>query len=139
MPWKESRVVDERLKFIAEVLKGEEFPLSSIGRLGISKLSIKGMRPGFTHERIEPGKPTQNGRHERLHRLCKRTAISPAETLAPQRERSARFTKTFNHNRPHQALGMHTPALHISSSSRKYPAALDYSTDDERHVVRHAA
>ena len=58
-------------------------PFSSISGLGISKLSVKWMRLGITHERIEPGKPTQNGRHERLHRTLKEdTASPPANSLA---------------------------------------------------------
>jgi len=51
-------------------------PFSSISGLGISKLSVKWMRLGIVHERIEPGKPTQNGRHERLHRTLKDVIVA---------------------------------------------------------------
>lgn len=64
-----------------------ETPFSSISGLGINKLSVKWVRPGTVHETTEPGKPTQNGRHERLHRTLKEdTASSPAQSLAKQRE-----------------------------------------------------
>lgn len=112
-------------------------PFSSISGLGISKLSIKWMQLGITHERIEPGKPTQNGRHERLHRTLKEdTATLPADSLLLQRERFEHFMKSFNRERPHQALGMRTPASIYSPSERRYPAALDLITYDERHIVR---
>ncbi len=112
-------------------------PFSSISGLGISKLSVKWMRLGITHERIEPGKPTQNGRHERLHRTLKEdTATPPAESLLSQCERFEHVTKSFNGERPHQALGMLTPAAVYSRSERHYPAALDLLTYDGRHIVR---
>ncbi len=86
-------------------------PFSSISGLGISKLSVKWMRLGIVHERIEPGKPTQNGRHERLHRTLKEdTASPPAQSLAEQRQRFTTFQHCFNEVRPHQALLMQTPA-----------------------------
>jgi hypothetical protein len=110
-------------------------PFSSISGLRISKLSIKWMRLGITHERIEPGTPTQNGRHERQHRTLKEdTATPPAESLLLQCERLENFTKSFNGERPHQALGMRTPASVYSQSERRYRAALDLITYDERHI-----
>ena len=85
-------------------------PFSSISGLGISKLSIKWMQLGIVHERIEPGKPNQNGRHERMHRTLKEdTAAPPAPTLRLQQARFDRFMTVFNNERPHQALGMLTP------------------------------
>ncbi len=112
-------------------------PFSSISGLGISKLSIKWMQLGITHERIEPGKPTQNGRHERLHRTLKEDAATPpAHSLSLQRQRFEHFTKSFNSERPHQALGMRTPASVYSPSERPYPAAQDLITYDNRHIVR---
>ncbi len=112
-------------------------PFSSISGLGISKLSIKWMRLGIIHERIEPGKPTQNGTHERMHRTLKEdTASPPAPSLAIQRERFMAFQYCFNEQRPHQALRMQTPACLYHPSARLFPESLDEIRYDEHHVVR---
>lgn len=112
-------------------------PFSSISGLGISKLSVKWMRLGIVHERIEPGKPTQNGRHERMHRTLKEdTAPPPAQSLAKQRERFIAFQRCFNEQRPHQALLMQTPGSLYQTSIRAFPDLLDEISYDERHIVR---
>lgn len=134
------RICDELMKKFGmpeRIRTDNGTPFSSISGLGISKLSIKWMRLGITHERIEPGKPTQNGRHERLHRTLKEdTATPPARSLSLQRERFEHFARSFNSERPHQALGMLTPASVYSPSERLYPEALDLITYDKRHIVR---
>jgi transposase InsO family protein len=57
-------------------------PFATMGLLGLSKLSIKWLKLGIVHERIDPGEPQQNGRHERMHRtLKKETATPPAFTF----------------------------------------------------------
>jgi len=98
-------------------------PFSSISGLGISKLSLKWVRLGIVHERIEPGRPTQKGRHERLHRTLKEnTALPPAHSLASQkRERFLSFQHCFDKQRPHQALLMQTPASVHLTSMRAFP------------------
>jgi len=54
-------------------------PFAGAGLLGLSKLSLGWMKLGIVHERIQPGRPQQNGRHERMHRTLKEdTAKSPA-------------------------------------------------------------
>lgn len=112
-------------------------PFSSVSGLGISKLSVKWMRLSIVHERIEPGKPTQNGRHERLHRTLKEdTASPPAESLVEQRDRFVAFQRCFNEERPHQALLMQTPASLYRSSARVFPDSLDEISYDGRHITR---
>ncbi len=112
-------------------------PFSSISGLGISKLSIKWMQLGIVHERIDPGKPTQNGRHERMHRTLKEdTASPPAPTLLAQQGRFEEFTVSFNRERPHQALGMKTPLSMYSPSEKAFPAKLDAITYQEPYIVR---
>ncbi len=112
-------------------------PFSSKSGLGISKLSVKWMRLCIVHERIEPGKPTQNGRHERLHRTLKEdTASPPAESLVEQRARFVAFQRCFNEERPHQALLMQTPASLYRSSARLFPGSLDRISYDGRHITR---
>jgi putative transposase len=62
-------------------------------------------------ERITPGHPEQNGRHERMHLTLKETATRPAAAnVFQQQARFEDFIEEFNRERPHQALGMKTPA-----------------------------
>jgi transposase InsO family protein len=97
-------------------------PFSSVSGLGISKLSVKWMRLGIVHERIEPGKPTQNGRHERLHRTLKEDTVSPpAQSLAKQRERFIAFQRCFNEERPHQALLMQNSCFALPNKHASLP------------------
>ncbi len=100
-------------------------PFASTGAGGLSTLSLWWIKLGITPERIEPGKPQQNGRHERMHRTLKaETANPPAANLAAQQTRFECFRQTFNVERPHEALQMRTPASLYRSSLRSYPCAL---------------
>ena len=94
------------------------------------------MRP----ERIDPGEPTQNGRHERLHRTLREDAIDPpAATLAEQQARFDAFRAVYNHERPHEALDLATPASIYRASDRAYPCAPrepDYPNDCAVRRVR---
>jgi hypothetical protein len=91
-------------------------------------------------ERIEPGKPQQNGRHERLHRTVKQdTANPPAADLRAQQRRFDRFRRMFNEERPHEALGQQTPASHYRPAQRVYCGRLvepDYPADYQVRRVR---
>jgi putative transposase len=88
-------------------------------------LSVWWLRLGITPERIEPGHPEQNGRHERMHRTLKSEVASPpaASMIAQQRDFD-RFRRVFNTERPHEALGMKTPASRYTSSRRAMPERL---------------
>ena len=68
------------------------------------------MKLGIVHERIQPGRPQQNGRHERMHRTLKEdTAKPPARTVTAQQKKFDRFRLVFNFERPHEALANETP------------------------------
>ena len=98
-------------------------PFCSITIGGLSRLSVWWMKLGIVHQRIQRGKPQQNGRHERMHRTLKaETARPPAQDLRHQQERFDRFRKEYNLERPHEALGMKTPASVWRPSSRPLPA-----------------
>jgi len=77
----------------------------------LSKLAVWWLRPGMGMERIQPGHPQPNGRHERMHLTLKKEATKPAglNFLQPQ-VRFDDFMEIFNNERPHQALGMKCPA-----------------------------
>ena len=86
-------------------------PFSSRGLGGLSRLSYWWIRLGIHPERIEPGHPEQNGRHERMHKTLKdHTAKPPAKTLAQQQQRFNGFCVEYNEYRPHEALEMRTPS-----------------------------
>ena len=115
-------------------------PFASVGAGGLSQLSVWWIKLGIRPERIEPGKPQQNGRLERLHRTLKaETAAPPAATLAEQQRRFDEFRAVYNNERPHEALDFATPASLYRASERSYPCALrepDYPDDAAVRRVR---
>jgi transposase InsO family protein len=116
-------------------------PFASRGAGGLSRLSVKLIKAGVMPERIAPGKPQQNGRHERMHlTLLQEVANPPANSLREQRKRLRDFQRSYNEERPHQALDNATPAERYQASPRRFDGILrepDY--DDDRMVrrVRH--
>lgn len=100
-------------------------PFCSVGLCGLSRLSVWWMKMGIIHQRILPGKPQQNGRHERMHRTLKaETTRPPAHNLEKQQDRFAQFCKEYNEFRPHEALGMQTPSSIWIPSHRAMPKRL---------------
>jgi putative transposase len=118
---------------------GPPFATTAMG--GLSKLAIRLIKAGIVPERIEPGKPQQNGRHERFHLTLKRETASPPAASGPaQQRRFNAFCKTYNEERPHEALGQTPPAQHYAASPRRYSGRLrepDYPDDAEVRRVRH--
>lgn len=100
---------------------GPPFASNALG--GLSRLSVWWIKLGIVPERIEPGKPQQNGRHERMHRtLGQETARPPASNLRAQQRRFNAFRQEFNEIRPHEALALDTPGSQYQISPRPYPA-----------------
>ncbi len=101
-------------------------PFASVGVGGLSRLSIWWLKLGIRPERIAPGKPQQNGCHERMHATLKAECASPAAaSLAAQQRSFDRFRAEFNHQRPHEALGQTPPVRHYQASPRSYPSKLE--------------
>ena len=101
-------------------------PFASRGIGGLSRLSVWFIQLGIVPERIEPGQPQQNGRHERMHRTVQEeTARPPAQTLHGQQRAFDAFRKEYNQERPHEALAMATPAEVYRPSGRSYPERLE--------------
>jgi len=97
-------------------------PFASTGLGGLSTLSVWWMLLGINLERIEPGQPQQNGRHERMHRTLKQaTAQPPRANLRRQQEAFAEFRREYNEERPHEALGQRTPSQAYQPATRDYP------------------
>ena len=102
---------------------GVPFASMALGRL--SQLSVWWIELGIMPELIEPGKPQQNGRHERMHRTLKaHTARPPAANLRAQQRLFDAFREEFNCERPHEALRMKVPAELFRPSDRPYPKHL---------------
>lgn len=113
-------------------------PFASRGPCGISKLSARWLALGIQHERITPGQPQQNGRHERMHRTLKaETTRPPAKSMLAQQERFDGFCEIYNEERPHEALDQTPPARHYQRSARAYTVSnLTYPLHDDVAVVR---
>ena len=98
-------------------------PFASTGVTGLTQLSAWWLKLGIEVERIAPGKPQQNGRHERMHAtLHRETMASAASDAAAQQARFDVFRRVYNDERPHEALGQTTPSEHYRPSARPYPA-----------------
>ncbi len=117
---------------------GSPFASRAIG--GLSELSVWWLKLGIRPERIEPGKPQQNGRHERMHRTLKQeTALPPRSSLEEQQCAFDHFRYEFNHERPHEALGFETPSKLYIPSVREFPSKLvemaypTHMTEDRVH------
>jgi putative transposase len=113
-------------------------PFASRGAGGLSSLSVKLIKAGVTPERIAPGKPQQNGRHERMHlTLLQEVASPPAHSLREQLKRLRAFQHLYNEERPHEALDNDTPADRYTASPRRFDGILrepDYADQEVRRV-----
>jgi putative transposase len=117
---------------------GVPFATNTLARL--SQLSAWWVRLGVLPEFIEPGKPQQNGRHERMHRTLKaETTRPPANSGRGQQRRFDRFREEFNCERPHEALDMQTPASVYQPSSREMPSKLPPLEYPDRFEVRYVS
>jgi transposase InsO family protein len=114
-------------------------PFSTLAPGGLSRLSIWWIRLGIRPERIAPGRPDQNGRHERMHRTLKaETAKPPRSSFSAQQRAFDRFQTEYNEERPHEALAQEVPASLYRPSLRSYPSRipeLEYPRHFEKCVT----
>jgi transposase InsO family protein len=112
-------------------------PFATTAAAGLSALSLWWIKLGIQPERIEPAKPQQNGRHERMHRTLKEATAQPAAaTVTEQQARFDRFRRIFNQERPHEALGFRYPADLYRPSPRPYPCRLREPEYGDGRTVR---
>lgn len=101
-------------------------PFAARSLFGLSKLSVFWLRLGIEIERIRPGHPEENGRHERMHRTLKAEVTKPSGlNLLQQQEMLDAFKTIYNEERPHEALGMKSPCDQYLRSKKEYPKILD--------------
>ena len=111
---------------------------SSNGLYNLSRLPVWWLRLGIAIERIKPGQPQQNGRHERMHLTLKRETTKPAgDKILQQQARFDDFVSEFNTQRPHEALDMKTPAERYRPSAKPYRGLpdIDYPFHDRDILV----
>src|SRR5215210_3162500 len=115
-------------------------PFAAGGLGGLTELVVWWIELGIRPDRGRPGKPQDNGRHERLHRTLKaETASPPAATMRAQQIAFDHFRQTYNTDRPHEALGQRPPATQYQPSGRPYPARIvppTYPDADVSRIVR---
>lgn len=114
-------------------------PFASLALGGISQLSKWWIKLGIKPERIQPGKPAQNGRHERMHRTLKE-AVAPQRDLQQQQQQYDPFVEEYNWDRSHEALERKPPGSIHCFSPRSYPAKLpevQYESGITVRQVRH--
>ncbi|MEQ9654751.1 MAG: integrase core domain-containing protein [Hyphomonas sp.] len=108
------------------------------GLYNLSKLSVWWLRLGIAIERIKPGHPQQNGRHERMHLTLKQETTRPAcENHLQQQVRFDDFVREYNTERPHEGLAMARPAEIYTPSSCIYDGLpdIDYPFDDREVLI----
>jgi putative transposase len=115
-------------------------PFASVGVGGLSRLSVWWIKLGIRPERITPGRPCENGRHERMHGTLKRDACEPpASNRRAQQRCFDKFRRIYNDERPHEAIGNVAPSKLYRPSPRPYPARMPeiaYLNDWNIRMVR---
>lgn len=134
-PWFERAFREYGLPGAMRTDNGSPFATTGAGQL--SQLAVWWLKLGIQLDRIDPGHPEQNGRHERFHlTLQEETTTPPAKTARQQQARFDRLLREFNTERPHEALGQQPPARHYVPSPRPYPTRLEEPWYDATHQVR---
>jgi transposase InsO family protein len=114
-------------------------PFASAGISGLTTLSVWWLKLGIAHERIAPGRPQQNGRHERFHRTLLEAMQPRSADRGEQERRFETFRAEYNEERPHEALGQTPPGRHYQPSPRPLPDRLaepEYTEDAAVRSVR---
>jgi putative transposase len=134
-PWFERTFRTYGLPHALRTDNGSPFASTGPGRL--SRLAVWWLKLGIQLDRIDPGHPEQNGRHERFHLTLQTEATSPpAASPSQQQRRFDRLRQEFNDVRPHEALAQTPPARTYHGSPRPYPAQLEDAWYDATCQVR---
>ena len=119
-------------------------PFATRAIAGLSALNVWWIKRGIGHQRHpEPGRPEQNGRHERMHRVLKarvlkaETTRPSASTRAAQQARFDAWQHEFNTERPHEALAGATPASVYRPSRRLMPECMPECMPEPEYPAHH--
>jgi len=135
-PWFEWAFINYGLPNAIRTDNGQPFASRGLG--GLSRLGVWFIKLGIRPERIEPGCPEQNGRHERMHRTLKEATASPPKSgQEKQQEAFNAFMEEYNEERPHEALGQKPPASIYHASPRIYPMRMRKVEYDSNVTVRY--
>jgi transposase InsO family protein len=127
---------------LPETIRSDNGPpfAASAGLLGLSRLSAWWLALGVSLDRIDPGRPDQNGAHERMHRdIAAQVQARARGTLQEQAAALETWRREYNEERPHEALGNRTPAQAYARSGRAFagtPARLDYPAGHAERTVQ---
>ncbi len=135
--WDALERVFERYGLPSRIRTDNGAPFASRGLAGLSRMSAHWVSLGVELERIEPGHPEQNGRHERMHLTLKRETARPsAEDRPKQQARFDDFQNYYNHIRPHEGIDQQTPgSLYEPSELRQEDRQPDYADCDMVRTV----
>lgn len=112
-------------------------PFATKAIAGLSRLNVWWTQLGIKQDRIAPGRPDQNGSHERMHLTLKQEAVvPPAPDAQAQQERFDTFREEFDFERPHEALEMQTPGSLYTRSPRELPERLPEPEYPAHCVIR---
>lgn len=122
---------------LPEIIRSDNgAPFATASASGLTGLSAWWIRLGIAIERIAPGKPQQNGRHERFHLTLMETLRPPATTRTQQQKRFDAFRRDYNDTRPHEALGQKPPASAWTASPRPLPRRIPEPDYTDAAAVR---
>ena len=133
-PWFERVFQEYGLPWVIRSDNGAPFASRAIG--GLSQLSKWWIDLGIRPERIEPGRPDQNGRHERMHRSLKAWLNETAWSIEMQQHHLDRFRYEYNEERSHESLERQTPAQMYKPSMREYPRTIETAQYGSDMTVR---
>jgi len=134
-PWLERTFREYGLPLAIRSDNGAPFASTGIG--GLSRLSVWLIRLQVVPERIALSHPEQNGRHERMHRTLKEAVCKPPrKCMDKQQSAFDHFRPEYNKERPHEGIGMKTPASLYESSRRRFPDKLPPVEYDSWLAVR---
>jgi hypothetical protein len=133
-PWFERAFREYGLPWAIRTDNGSPFASNALG--GLSALSKWWIDLGIRPERIRPGRPQQNGCHERMHRSLKDAIGPPARDFAEQQQRLDAFIHEYNWERSHESLDRQTPGSLYTPSQRPYPTRIRPPSYSESATVR---
>jgi transposase InsO family protein len=135
MPWFERAFREYGLPCAMRTDNGS--PFASTALAGLTRLNIWWLKLGIKLERIQPGRPQQNGRHERMHRTLKEETAKPSKgNMSAQQRAFNRFKAEYNQERPHESLEGVPPSRRYKASYRVYPNTIAEVAYDESMTVR---